>query len=206
MSLNWDGIYQGEMIDGLLSSVDRAFAKANFVGTAEPTASDSQGHGAGMPFDSAFRSSRFADEPVAARVSDRPDIESGVVMVETREAHNLEVVGSNPTAATKITSGQQQAKADAALRPVTGVASGQTDSENGRATAGINDGAGCSPNPQSAPSVCCPECHQPTEELGIYRCPDCRFVVCGGCIDAHHAESHWTDGATSRERESQVRP
>src|SRR6185312_3473550 len=96
--------------------------------------------------------------------------ERGVVMVETREAHNLEVVGSNPTAATKsglssnphaaaqceIASGQQQAKADDALSPVTGVASGQTDSENGRATACINEGAHCSPNPQCAPSICCP--------------------------------------------------
>ena len=105
----------------------------------------------------------------------------------------------------KFASGQQQAKADDALRPVTGVASGQADSENGRATAGINEGAGCSPNPRSAPSVSCPECQKPTECDRIYGCPDCRFVGCGGCMEGHRSEPHWTDGATSRERESQVR-
>jgi len=75
----------------------------------------------------------------------------------------------------------------------------------GRATAGINDGGHGAAQSSCPPSICCPECQKPTECDRIYGCPNCRFVGCGGCMEAHRSEPHWTDGATSRERESRVR-
>lgn len=217
--------FAGVMIDELSQSVERAFARASYSPKIPPNDErpTAESHGGDVPQKMCAYGASESSKPAATVTpkglevtASRASRTGASLSTETKQEAQRTLTSEQPASITRensgtpginfeIASGQQQAKADDALRPVTGVASGQADSENGRATAGINEGAGCSPNPQSAPSICCPECQQPTEELRIYRCPDCRFIGCGACMDAHNAESHWTDGATSRERESAVR-
>src|SRR4029077_81992 len=32
----------------------------------------------------------------------------------------------------------------------------------------------------------------------VYFCSDCQTAFCGGCLDTHHADGHWSDSDTAR--------
>ncbi len=67
-------------------------------------------------------------------------------------------------------------------------------------------------SPQLAERVAdvCPVCGAPAQTVchlcgdkfcpaHTYRCPDCSTALCGGCLDSHQAEGHWSDSDTARE-------
>lgn len=218
--------FAGVFIDELSQSVERAFARASYSPKIPPNDErpTAESHGGDVPQKMCAYGASESSKPAATVTpkglevtASRASRTGASLSTETKQEAQRTLTSEQPASITRensgtpginfeIASGQQRAlDGEAALRPASGVAPIQADSAFGRATAGINEGAGCSPTPQSAPSICCPECHQPREELRIYRCPDCRFIGCGGCMEGHRSEPHWTDGAASRQRESQVR-
>jgi len=56
----------------------------------------------------------------------------------------------------------------------------------------------CSVCGTPAHEVCC-LCGDKFCHAHMYSCPDCTTVLCGGCMDSHQAEGHWTDSDTARE-------
>lgn len=247
MSLTWgNDTYSGEMVDGILSSVDRAFAKAGYKTFFKPKAEqcaalhETEGQRQSAPADGSkplglagiFSKSQGGNDGCSnghahqvgqqsqrqdnrlsgnsrgeMRVSGFDPHDSDTELIERGQAHRRVDCGvpAGIDGLTRIASGQQQAKADAALRPATGIASGQADSGNGRATAGTTEGAHGAAITECAPSVFCPDCKEKPESGRIYECQACGYRGCGSCYNAHLDEPHWTDGAASSERQNGLR-
>ena len=72
-----------------------------------------------------------------------------------------------------------------------------------------------SPLAAAAPPLCpvcdvvsaksCFDCEQQFCASHIYSCADCGNLYCGDCLDAHHADGHWTDSDTAFELASSRR-
>ena len=45
----------------------------------------------------------------------------------------------------------------------------------------------------------CVDCDQRFCGIHLYTCNDCNVQCCGDCLDAHHADGHWSDSDTASE-------
>lgn len=55
---------------------------------------------------------------------------------------------------------------------------------------------------RSTEPMTCQGCNQSFPANQMYPCPDCEFIGCLSCTDAHVEEPHWCDGMAGKEREA----